>query len=61
MLVGSKELIERARKCRMMLGGGMRQIGILAAAGLVALDSMIQRLNDDHNHAQLIAKGNSFI
>ena len=41
-----------------MLGGGMRQSGIIAAAGLLALDSMIERLKDDHKHAEIIAKGN---
>ena len=41
-----------------MVGGGMRQIGIIAAAGLLALDSMIERLKDDHKHAEIIAKGN---
>ena len=41
-----------------MLGGGMRQIGIIAVAGLLALDSMIERLKDDHKHAEIIAKGN---
>ena len=58
MLVGNKDLIHKARKCRKMVGGGMRQIGIIAAAGLLALDSMIERLKDDHKHAEIIAKGN---
>ena len=48
ILAGSAEFIERARKWRKMIGGGMRQAGILAAAGIVALESMIERLSDDH-------------
>ncbi len=51
ILAGNKEFIERARKNRKMLGGGMRQAGILAAAGLVALEEMIDRLEDDHKLA----------
>lgn len=42
---------------RKVLGGGMRQIGIIAAAGLVALDKMIDRLDEDHKHAYQVAKG----
>jgi len=57
ILAGSKEFIGRARKWRKMLGGGMRQAGVLAAAGLVALDEMVDRLADDHALAQGIAEG----
>jgi threonine aldolase len=55
MLVGSKDFIERARCVRKMLGGGMRQVGVLAAAGLVALGKMPARLVEDHRNARLIA------
>jgi len=57
MLVGSKELIEKARIARKMLGGGMRQVGVLAAAGLVALETMVDRLKIDHQNAALLAEG----
>ena len=57
VLCGSSEFIARARRLRKMLGGGMRQAGILAAAGLVALDCMIERLAEDHKRARLLAKG----
>lgn len=50
-------LLLRARRIRKALGGGWRQAGILAAAGLVALDTMIDRLYKDHEHAHKIAKG----
>ncbi len=56
MLVGSRELIERARIYRKALGGGMRQVGILAAAGIIALEQMTQRLAEDHANARLIAE-----
>lgn len=52
MLSGSKEFIERARKHRKLLGGGMRQAGILAAAGIIALEEMTKRLRDDHENAK---------
>lgn len=55
MLVGSKDFIERARKNRKLLGGGMRQAGILAAAGLISIHEMTQRLNEDHHNAQRLA------
>ena len=55
MLVGSRRKIERARNFRKALGGGMRQAGILAAAGLIALNEMTGRLQQDHDHAQLLA------
>ena len=50
------ERIEKARRVRKQLGGGMRQIGILAAAGLVALETMIPRLAEDHDNARLLAE-----
>ena len=57
LLCGSQDFIDRARRNRKMLGGGMRQAGILAAAGLVALDSMIDRLAEDHENAAVLARG----
>ena len=56
LLVGSREYIERARKNRKMLGGGMRQCGFLAAAGLVALKVMSKRLQEDHDNARYMAE-----
>jgi len=56
MLLGTAEFIERARRVRKMLGGGMRQIGVLAAAGLIALEKMPARLPQDHAHARLLAE-----
>ncbi|MDP3305006.1 MAG: low-specificity L-threonine aldolase [Erysipelotrichaceae bacterium] len=55
MLVGSTEFIERARKNRKLLGGGMRQAGILAAAGLISIHEMTKRLVDDHENAKKLA------
>jgi len=55
VLLGSRKLIEKARSVRKMLGGGMRQVGILAAAGLIALDKMTARLGEDHQNARLLA------
>lgn len=55
LLLSSRERIERARTVRQQLGGGMRQAGILAAAGLVALDTMIPRLAEDHASARRLA------
>jgi threonine aldolase len=57
MVVGSREQIDRARQARKLLGGGMRQAGVIAAAGLVALDTMIDRIPDDHANAQKLAYG----
>jgi len=57
MIVGSKDLIERCRVIRKMLGGGMRQVGVLAAAALVALVEGPKRLHVDHENAQLLAQG----
>jgi threonine aldolase len=56
MLVGSTELMERARDVRRALGGAMRQAGILAAAGLIALEEGPKRLYEDHANAQLLAE-----
>jgi len=56
MLVGSRELIARARSLRKALGGGMRQAGILAAAGLIALEDGPGRLVEDHRNARLLAE-----
>ncbi|MFL6213675.1 MAG: GntG family PLP-dependent aldolase [Blastocatellia bacterium] len=57
LVVGSREFIERARAVRKMYGGGMRQVGVLAAAGVVALEKMTKRLAEDHANAQLLARG----
>ena len=57
MLAGAGEFIARARKNRKMLGGGMRQVGVLAAAGLIALEKMTLRLHEDHENAKYLAKG----
>ena len=55
MLLGSRQFIERARSVRKLLGGGMRQVGVLAAAGLIALEKMPARLQQDHQNARLLA------
>jgi threonine aldolase len=55
MLVGGKKAIEQARVHRKALGGGMRQAGVLAAAGLIALHEMPKRLSEDHANARLLA------
>jgi threonine aldolase len=57
VLVGSKETIHEARRFRKMVGGGMRQAGVLAAAGLVALRTCVDRLADDHRRARRLAEG----
>ena len=57
MIVGSKELVERCRVIRKMLGGGMRQVGVLAAAALVALEEGPKRLHVDHENAERLAQG----
>jgi threonine aldolase len=57
MVVGRAEFITRVRRIRKMLGGGMRQAGVIAAAGIVALDTMIDRLAEDHAHASMLAEG----
>ena len=57
VLCGEKAFIEEARRWRKMLGGGMRQAGILAAAGILALTEMVDRLADDHANARRLAEG----
>jgi len=57
MLCGSKEFIKDALKARKMLGGGMRQVGVLAAAGMLSLSEMTGRLTDDHKTARKLAEG----
>lgn len=57
ILMGSEEFIREARRVRKVLGGGLRQVGILAAAGIVALDEMPQKLCDDHERASLLQRG----
>ncbi|MFZ0211235.1 MAG: low-specificity L-threonine aldolase [Candidatus Acidiferrales bacterium] len=57
MLVGSKEFIEKAHINRKMLGGGMRQVGVLAAAGLIALEESPKTLSRDHENAHYLAEG----
>lgn len=57
VLCGSEEFIHRARRIRKQLGGGMRQAGVLAAAGIVALETMVDRLGEDHCRAQKLASG----
>lgn len=56
VLVGPRDLIGEARRIRKLLGGGMRQAGVLAAAGLVALETMVDRLGDDHRRAGFVAE-----
>src|SRR3974390_1913039 len=57
MIVGSKEFIERARVFRKMFGGGMRQVGVIAAAGMIALAKSPSRLHEDHKNAKRLAEG----
>ena len=57
LVCGSRDFIHEARRNRKILGGGMRQAGILAAAGIVALTGMVSRLADDHAHAEQLADG----
>ena len=57
MIVGSREFIERGRIYRKMFGGGMRQVGVMAAAGLIALEKSPQRLQEDHANARHLAQG----
>jgi threonine aldolase len=57
VLCGSGEYIQRAHRLRKQLGGGMRQAGILAAAGIVALECMVNRLSEDHDRARRLAEG----
>jgi threonine aldolase len=57
VVVGSADVIKKARKYRKMLGGGMRQAGIIAAPGIIAMTKMVDRLKDDHDNAKLLAEG----
>jgi threonine aldolase len=57
LLCGSKDFVKRARRFRKMLGGGMRQAGVIAAAGIVALETMVGRLAEDHANARRLAQG----
>ncbi len=57
LVCGGAGFVARARTMRRMLGGGMRQAGVIAAAGIVALETMIERLAEDHEHARLLAQG----
>jgi len=57
MIVGSADFVKRARQMRKVLGGGMRQAGVIAAAGIVALTEMVDRLAEDHRNAGILAEG----
>jgi threonine aldolase len=57
VVCGSREFITRARRVRKMVGGGMRQVGVLGAAGIVALEQMVDRLAEDHANARRLALG----
>ncbi len=57
LLCGSENFIDRAKRVRKMLGGGMRQVGILAAAGIIAVEKMTKRLHEDHTNARRLAEG----
>jgi threonine aldolase len=57
LLLGSADFIRRAHRNRKVVGGGLRQVGVLAAAGLYALDHMVERLAEDHANAQVLADG----
>jgi len=57
VVVGDRGFIERARRMRKMLGGGMRQAGIIAAPGIIAIEKMVDRLRDDHANARILAEG----
>lgn len=61
LLCGKKAFIDKARSFRKLLGGAMRQVGILAAAGIVALDEMVDRLAEDHENAHVIAENLALI
>ncbi len=61
VLCGSEDFIEQAHRVRKQLGGGMRQAGVLAAAGIIALEEMIDRLIDDHHHAAELAAALSLV
>jgi threonine aldolase len=57
VICGSGEFIAEARRNRKVLGGGMRQCGIIAAAGIIALEQMVERLTEDHANARRLAEG----
>ena len=57
LVCGSSDFINKTRKMRKMVGGGMRQAGHLAAAGLIALQELVDRLKEDHENAKLLARG----
>lgn len=57
VVTGTRAFIDKARRARKMLGGGMRQAGVIAAAGVVALETMVDRLADDHANARRLAEG----
>jgi threonine aldolase len=57
VIVGPADFIWRARRMRKLLGGGMRQAGIIAAGGVYALKNMVDRLAEDHENAQILARG----
>jgi threonine aldolase len=57
VVAGDQAFIDKARRARKMLGGGMRQAGVIAAAGIVALETMVERLREDHENARILAEG----
>jgi threonine aldolase len=57
VLLGSREFIQKAKRARKILGGGMRQAGVIAAAGLYALENNVERLKTDHDNAERLARG----
>ncbi|MDQ1254717.1 MAG: Threonine aldolase, partial [Euryarchaeota archaeon] len=61
IVVGDSDFVERARKFRKMLGGGMRQAGVIASPGIIALEKMVDRLKEDHYNARILAEGLSKI
>lgn len=61
MLAGTQEFISQAARCRKALGGGMRQAGIVAAAGKFSLLSLVKRLEEDHHNAKTFAQGGELV
>jgi threonine aldolase len=57
LVCGSHDFVAQAHRARKLLGGGMRQAGVIAAAGIIALTTMVERLSNDHDDAQLLARG----
>ena len=57
VLLGNSEFIQKAKRARKILGGGMRQAGVIAAAGLYALENNVERLQEDHANAEKLARG----